>query len=138
MYRIRPDGSIETESAEEALKLTRLMADQSTTPVEAAAILSVHAKTKRKPKSPTFPPHEGGGSLIGHFPVNSRPKTAVNLSVDVGQIWESYGDGRVVQIEQLFEDGVMPRILKMAKGAKRAMRRKIAYHVLLSSYKRKN
>jgi hypothetical protein len=134
-YRVNTNGTIETDTAEEALELAALLdrkkygkrpnADSGVKPVT-----GTKTRTRRRGKAKTRT--AAGGKR--------RPSKAVEYQVQLGQVWEKHkggsSTGRVIQIDKLLQDGVIPKIVKDGPDIKRkGIVKKISYVVLRNAYK---
>jgi hypothetical protein len=132
-YRVKQDGTIETDTPEEAVALAALLdrkkygrrpnaAGNGLEPVE---LKKNGTRRRGKPKT--------RGRV-------RRPSGAVDNGVKLGQIYRRHtggtSAGREIQVAELLSDGIMPRILKEAPGTKRkSVVKKISYHQLRRAYK---
>ena len=134
-YRVNTNGTIETDTAEEAVELAALLdrKKHGTRPNATNGSGSAEAKqngTRRRGKAKTRTAANNG----------RRPRVAKSRGVKLGQVWEmrkgGRSGGRVIQIEKLLLDSVLPKILKDGKGIKRkGSVKKISYNHLKNCYK---
>jgi hypothetical protein len=134
-YRVRPDGTIEADTPEEAVALAALLARKTRGNQE-----------KRGPRGDQGEPGEGkknGTRRRGEPKTRGRtrrPSAAVKHGVKVGQVYKKHqggtSGGRVIQIDQLFQAGVMPKIIEQAPGTTRkGVAKKLSYTTLRNAYK---
>lgn len=134
-YRVRQDGTIETDTPEEALELAALLdrkkhgrrpnAGNGGEPAPAAK-----TRTRRRGKAKTRAAAQNG----------RRPALAAQHGVRLGQVWRKKAGGksagREIQIAELHKDGILPKILKDAPGIKkRGSVKKISYKHLTEVYR---
>lgn len=108
-YHVRPDGTIETDTAEEALRLQKLLVE------------------KPPPKLP---------KKLKRTPDSKLPIAAIKAGVEAGQIWEARWKsmkGRRIRIVTLLPEFVIPEPVKSA--GKYGMRKRITYKMLTTAYK---
>lgn len=134
-YRVRQDGTIETDTPEEAVELAALLdrkkhgrrpnAGNGDEPVT-----GTKTRTRRRSAPKTRTAAKNG----------RRPQGAVDHGVRLGQVYQKHkggnSAGRVIQIEKLLKDGVIPKIVKDAPGVKRkGVVKKLSYTVLRNAYR---
>jgi hypothetical protein len=131
-YRVRPDGSIETDTAEEALTLAALLdrkkhGNWARRGNGEPAATGKKTSTRRRGKPKTRAAAQNG----------RRPSEAVKHGVKLGQVYQKHGtDGRVIQIEKLETKTIVPKIVKDSKGTKRkGVAKRISYATLRATYK---
>jgi len=134
-YRVQTNGTIEADTPEEAVELAALLARKKygTRPNSGNG-----AESTAAPKTRTR--RRGGAKTRTAAGNGRRPTGAARSGVKLGQVWEmrkgGRSGGRVVQIEKLLIDGVLPKILKDGKGIKRkGSVKKISYNHLKNCYK---
>ena len=134
-YRVQQDGTIETDTPEEAVELSalldrkkhgkRLDSDNGHEPVAAPK-----TSTRRRGKSKTRAAAQNG----------RRPQAAVDNGVRLGQVYQKHKGGnsgsRVIQIDKLLKDGIIPKVIKKAPDTTRSsITRKVSYTVLRRAYR---
>ena len=130
-YRVNPNGTIEADTPEEAVELAALLARKKHGKRPNAANGSEPAEGKRN-----------GGRRRG----TAKTRTAAGKrqprhGVKLGQVyemknWGGRSSGRVIQIEKILMDGVMPKILKDGKGIKKkGSAKKISFKHLKLRYR---
>ena len=135
-YRVKQDGTIETDTPTEALELAALLDRKkhgrrpNATDEGAEAATGTKQRTRHRSAPKTRTAAKNG----------RRPNEAVQYGVKLGQVWKKHkgggSAGRVIQIDQLLKDGVVPKILKDAPGTKRrGVAKKISYKTLRNAYK---
>jgi hypothetical protein len=134
-YRVNPDGTIETDTAEEALNLAALLdrkkhgrRPNAGNGGEPAAAPKTRTRRRGTPKTRTAANN------------GRRPAGAVEYGIKLGQVWEKRAGGksagRQIQVAQLLKDGIMPKVLKDAPGLKKSSSvKKISYKHLRDVYK---
>jgi hypothetical protein len=115
-YRVRPDGIIETDTAEEALVLSQLLSLKPTKPSKP------NGKSHRKPRKKA----------------TKEPSQAEIHGVKLGQVWKATGGNskdRVIQITKLLKDKLGFKILENAPGVKTGRAIPMLYSNLAYNYK---
>lgn len=112
-YRVKSDGTIEVDTAEEAFQLSLLLRGSSKPSGKT---------TKRKPRK--LPAKE--------------PSTADVNRVKLGQVWKATGGnskGRVIQVIKLLKERVEFKVLENAPGKKSGRAVPMLYSNLKYNYK---
>jgi hypothetical protein len=135
-YKVKTDGSVETDTAEEALRLMLLFQKHEFDDVTASPAAPVITGSNGAHK-PAAKKKTRRGSRKGVKLGPRRPEAARLHGIKLGQVWEQYGTGKVIQIAQLMDDGLMPKTIKKAKGKMHSMDKKIGYKSLKDRYKLK-
>jgi len=135
-YRVQLDGSIEADTPEEAMELAALLdrKKHGKRPNSGNGVKPATApktRTRRRGKAKTRAAANGR---------TRRPRAATEHGVKLGQVWQApkwgRSGGRVIQVDKLLKDGVMPKILKEGTGIKRkGSVKKISYSHLVKRYK---
>jgi hypothetical protein len=132
-YRVKQDGTIEADTPEEALELARLL-DRKKHGNWARRGDETPAEPKKSSTRRRSAPKTRTAAKNGR-----RPDKAVQYDVKLGQVYEKQSGksaNRVIQIDQLLKDGVMPKIVKDAPGiTRKGVPKKLSYHVLHSAYR---
>lgn len=133
-YRVNKDGTIETDTPEEALELAKLLDRKKhgswAHGDDAGATQGTKRSTRRRSAPKTRTAAKNG----------RRPNDAVKHGVKLGQVWEKHkggtSAGRVIQVDQLLKDGIMPKIVKDGPKVKsKGSVKKISYRTLRNAYR---
>jgi hypothetical protein len=130
-YRVNPNGTIEADTPEEAVELAALLARKKHGKRPNAANGSEPAEGKKSGG------RRRGTAKTRHKAKQRQPRHGVKL----GQVyemknWGGRSGGRVIQVEKILLDGVVPKILKDGKGIKRkSSAKKIGFKHLKLRYR---
>jgi hypothetical protein len=125
-YRVNASGVIETDSAQEAVELYRLLHAGAKAPA---------APTKRKYRKRQAPPAKPGETDTVR---TKRPELAIKHGVKVGQVWRKRWDKnknyRTIQVKSIMAGGIMPLILKPGGTSKKSSAKFMGFSHMAENY----